>query len=301
MTRQAVFTLILALFLAPCSPARAGEPVTVLTSLKVTTALAGVLAEDTAIRVVDVVPEGYFMTGHDAYFKKHREAFFALAKGADAVLTVGSAWPGDPLYRWARRADIRVVNIDATRPLDGYGAGVPLIEVEGKPSPYVWRGPANLARMAAIVADDLCRIAPVDAETVRRNLKRLQGALFRLRTRFETALLDAGGVDLAGMTRDYAGLTREFGLDVRFYLLTPERALSEADLDRFSARLKEKGVRAVVCAWEPGERTARAIREGGAVPAVLERFEPVAGEGPLQSLVDWYEGNLSRLAAALNH
>lgn len=299
MIRRLLFCLVL-VFALPI-PAPAGEaPVVVLASLDVTVALGRVLAAGTGIEVVDAVPQEYFMNGHDAYFKAHREAFFPLARKADAVLTVGGAWPVDPLYRWARRGNIRVVEIDATRPLGGYGAGVPLVTVQGHPVPYVWRAPGNLSRMASIATEDLCRLVPEDAETVRSNLKRLQNALFHLRSRYEDELLRAASVTLAALTDGYASLTGEFGMDVRFYDPAPESSRTEADLERLAARLREQGVAAVVCAWEPGPDLSRAIRQGGAAAVVFKPFRIAAGADPFQSLADWYGGNLSRLAAALN-
>jgi len=252
----------------------------------VTVALGRVLAAGTSIGVTDAVPPGYSMNGHDAYFKAHHETFFALARQADAVLTVAGAWPADPLYRWARRGNIRVVEIDATRPLDGYGGGVPLEEVQSGQVPFVWRAPGNLTRMAAIAADGFRRLAPEDADTVSANLKRLQATLFQLRSRYEDALLSAGSMTLAGLTDGYASLTGEFGLDVRFYALSPEASWTGAD--------------AVICAWEPGAELSRAIRAGNAAVVVFSPFRSADGADPLQSLADWYEGNLSRLAAALN-
>ena len=272
---------------------------TVLTSLEATRALGEALTAGTSIRVVNVIPEGYSMRGQDAYLKKHRETFFKAAAAAEAVLTVGAVWPGDPLYRWARRGNIRIVNVDCTAPLDGYGAGVPVVEVAGKPSPYVWRSPANMTRMAAIAATDLCRLFPGEGEAIRENLKAVQAALFTLRSRYETVFLDLDFVGLATFTDGFACLVDEFGLDVRFAVLTAESGWSGADVERIAARLRRDGVKGVVCAWEPDEKGRKAIRDGGAVPVVLDRFRRGAGAPALESLVRWYEGNLARLSDAL--
>eukprot|EP00828_Plagiopyla_frontata_P033152 TRINITY_DN4306_c0_g1_i1.p2 TRINITY_DN4306_c0_g1~~TRINITY_DN4306_c0_g1_i1.p2 ORF type:complete len:404 (+),score=111.27 TRINITY_DN4306_c0_g1_i1:123-1214(+) len=272
---------------------------TVLTSLEAPCALGEALAAGTSLRMVNVIPEGYPMRGQDAYLKKHRETFFKVAAAAEAVLTVGAAWPADPLYRWARRGNIRIVNVDCTRPLDGYGAGVPVVEVEGKPSPYVWRSPANMTRMAAIAAADLCRLFPEERETIRANLKKVQAAMFTLRSRYEAIFLSLDFVGLAAFTNGYACLVDEFGFDVGFSVLAPESAWSSADVERIAARLRRDGVKAVICAWEPDAKGRKAIRDGGAVPVVLDRFERGPGSPALESLVRWYEGNLSRLAAAL--
>ena len=297
--KRLILATLLFFLAAAISPAAAGKEVTVLTSLDVIQAMGEVLTRGTSITVKDVIPEGYSMQGHGAYLKKHREAFFEAAAGADAVLTVGSAWAADPLYRWARRGNIRVVNIDVAQPLDGYGAGVPLVAVAGEVSPYVWRSPANFTRMASIAADDLCRLAPADADGIRENLKILQTELFRLRSRYEGEFLGLDSVDLAALTRDYTYLADEFGLDIHFYLLKPEARWTDRDGRQFVEHLERDAIRGVICSWEPDARARAALKEGGAAPSVLMRFVRGDGEDALVALVAWFDGNLSRLVQVL--
>nr|WP_321255656.1 zinc ABC transporter substrate-binding protein [uncultured Pseudodesulfovibrio sp.] len=275
------------------------EKIVVLTSLGAVQAMAEVLTENTSITVMNSIPQGYSMRGQDAYFKKHREAFFQSAAKADAVLTVGSAWPADPLYKWARRSNIRVVNIDATRPLDEYGAGVPLVTVQGKNVPFVWRSPANMTRMGAITADDLSRLVPAEASTIKVNLKRMQSVLFRIRSKYEAAFTDLESVDIAALTGAYTPLIDEFGLDVIVYALKPEVEWTENDAKGFAEQLKSGGIKAVACAWEPDEKVRKALLMGGAVPVVLEKFVRESDVEPILSLSNWYERNLSRLLVAL--
>jgi len=280
--------------------AMAAEPkMMLLTSLDVTQALAESLTKGTSIQVEKVVPAGYSMRGQDAYFKKHQKAFFKKAESAGAVLTVAAAWPADPLFKWARRGNIRIVNIDAVKPLDQYGAGVPLVEIDGHYSPYVWRSPANLTRMASIVGDDLSRLCPGDAERIKVNVNALQTELFRLRSKYESAFLDLETVDIASLTVGYAPLINEFGLDVRFYMLKPESDWSNADAASFAERLREEKIKAVICPWEPDKKGGRAIFDGGAVPVIMERFHRNENTDPVKALVEWYDGNLSRLLNVL--
>lgn len=294
--------LMLAVALTLCMSAQAvaSGDVLVLTSLDVTQAMGEVLTKGTSVTVRNVIPDGYSMRGQDAYLKKHQKAFFEIAETADAVLTVGAAWPADPLYKWARRGNIRVVNIDGAKPLDEYGAGVPLVEVEGEYSPFVWRSPANLTRMGSIASDDLCRLSPADTKTIKANLRTLQGELFKLRSRYEAAFLELEYIDLGAMTDGYTYLADEFGLDTHFYMLKPESQWTDAETTDFTTRLRRDGVKAVVCLWEPDARGVQAITDGGAVPVVMERFDRKENSDPLASLVGWYDQNLSRLLGALN-
>lgn len=271
----------------------------VLTSIGAVQAMAEVLTENTSITVVNSVPQGYSMRGQNSYFKKHSETFFQSAAKADAVLTVGSAWPADPLYKWARRSNIRVVKMDATRPLDEYGAGVPLVTVQGKNIPFVWRSPANMTRMGAIAADDLSRLVPAEASTIKANLKRMQSVLFRIRSKYEAAFTDLESVDIAALTGAYTPLIDEFGLDVMAYALKPEVEWTEKDTRGFAEQLKSGGIKAVVCAWEPDEKVRKVIVKSGAVPVVLEKFVHESDADPIISLSNWYERNLSSLLMAL--
>lgn len=281
---------------------QAGESRTVvLTSLEVVQALGEALTENTSIQVENVIPPNYAMRGQQAYLKKHQKVFLAKADKADAVLTLGSVWQADPLYQWARRGNIRVVNIDVAYPLDGYGAGVPLLELDGTYTPYVWRSPANLMRMAAIAAQDLERLVPSEAETIRYNLKKLQSTLFVLRSKFEMAFLELDSVSLAALTARDAYLTDEFGLNVHFYFLKPEDTWSERDMQELSARLKNEAVKGVLCPWEPEAATLRAIERGGSVPVVLKPFVHYDSKTPVKALVDWYDDNLTMLLSALQN
>ena len=298
MTQRLLFAFS-AVFLLIASVDAGERKMTLLTSLDVTQAMAEALTKDTSFAVINVIPQGYSMRGHDAFLKKRQTAFFETAADAEAALIVSSAWPNDPLYKWARRGNIRIVAIDAAKPLDGYGASVPLIEVQGRTSPFVWRSPANLTRMASIVADDLARLSPNDAETVKSNLQRLQTALFALRSKYELAFSKLDFVDLAAFTPDYAYLADEFGLDVRFHYLKQETAWSEEGMRRLSERLVSETIRAVICPWEPGEKGRSVLSDTGVTPVVLKRFVRDAESGSLDDLVNWYEYNLSALLAGL--
>src|SRR5690606_32535202 len=112
------------------------------------------------------------------------ERYEALFARADAVVTIGKLWLDDPLYTAARNANIRVVEIDATKPWSTTLEGVSVIAqpaeqgpwaatgtVVREPSVYYWLSPSNAARSADIIARDLMRLAPDDAARIEENLK----------------------------------------------------------------------------------------------------------------------------------
>lgn len=291
-------TLLLACFVV-AGPAPMAHAGTVLTSIPAVQAMAEVLTEGTTVKPVLAVPEGYSMAGHEAYLKKHGKPFSLLARDADAVLSVGGAWADDPLYPWARRANIRIVNIDVVTPLDRARAGVPLIRAEASPLPHVWRSPANLTRMASVAADELSRLYPSQRAQIMDNLQRLQAELFSLRSRYSMDFSMVEQVDLAALASDFAYLLNEFGLPVHFHYTKPEHAWTADDVTGLAHRLKKKGIVGVVLPWTPGKKELRAIHEGGAAPIVLARFSAQEGSAPVESLLQWYEQNLSVLLRAL--
>jgi hypothetical protein len=54
-----------------------------------------------------------------SYFSRGGASLAKAAQQADAVIGVRSIWRDDPLYPMARRSNIRIVEIDAARPVDG--------------------------------------------------------------------------------------------------------------------------------------------------------------------------------------
>ncbi|MDI7059458.1 metal ABC transporter substrate-binding protein, partial [Pseudomonas aeruginosa] len=78
---------------------------------------------------------------------------------AAAVTALRSIWSDDPLSPLARRSNIRIVEIDAARPVDGALPGIALRPGSDLHA-YPWLNPTNLGRMADVLASDLERLAP---------------------------------------------------------------------------------------------------------------------------------------------
>lgn len=92
---------------------------TVLAAHPIVVSLAETLTEGSGIEILRAAPANLPYTRWGAYFAGRGAAALAReAARADAVLTLRSLWPDDPLYPLARRANIRMVEIDAARPID---------------------------------------------------------------------------------------------------------------------------------------------------------------------------------------
>ncbi len=135
----------------------------------------------------------------------------------DAILTIRGAWSADPSYAAARQASIRTIEMDATRPLDGNGAGISLIPQGVEPiqpgqPPLFWLSLENLARMTEILARDLALLHPEDATVINENLSRMKNGLSGL-ARFaasQTALLE--DTDVADPGSHFTYLIQSIGL-----------------------------------------------------------------------------------------
>ncbi len=270
----------------------------VITSLPVTSLLVQHLVQGSDIETKMVVPARYSMAAQKNYFKKNKQ-FAQSAATASACVTIGSAWRGDALYPFARRHNIHIVEIDAAAPIDRSRTGVVLVTQQQSEeiSPYIWRSPANLVRMAEFISDDLQRLFPQHASLFRKNLLTLQRNLFQLRTNFEILLSEKNVGTAASFTDDFDYLTSEFGIEVDRYFLKEEIDWTVEDCLEFSEYLKKNGIKLVLCNRPPQKNIADAIANAGAVAAVLQTLLNLQTEerNPLDIFSQFYSSNLSTI------
>ncbi|HLF09601.1 MAG TPA: zinc ABC transporter substrate-binding protein, partial [Gammaproteobacteria bacterium] len=203
----------------------------------------------------------------------------------DAVITIGKLWQEDPLFVAARTANIRIVDIDATKPWSETleGASVVLeptddapwsqtaaVDQPRKPSVYFWLSPSNGARIADIIAQDLMRLAPADAPRIEANLAAYRRELLDLKREYEVKLAALADVTVYALAPELVYLTTDMSIFVDGYFLKQDIHWTEADAASFGAYLKDRGVRVVLHQWEPAEPIQAAINAAGARLAVLD-------------------------------
>ena len=276
---------------------------TVLVSLDFTEALAKVLTADTTITVTRAIPDDHSPETHAHYIKRNYHSFAAKAQNADAVLSILGAWPEDPLYPWARRANIRVVPIDIIQPMDQSRAGVPLLDdPSGKRDGLlqVWTSPGNCARMADIAAFDLTQLFPNEEVTILNNLGDFKQELFRLRTQYEMKFGMLDTFEVVALTTDYLHLTDEFGIGVVEFFLKPELRWQQADIRALENAVVANNVAAVLCKWQPKDEIAAALMKNGTRIIIPQPFK-LRGDTPAASqLLSFYAFNLEALLNGLS-
>ncbi|ACS79056.1 metal ABC transporter substrate-binding protein [Maridesulfovibrio salexigens] len=302
-----VLILILLLTLLGCAKQPTANHQTsgmaILTSLEATNLLTLALTDDTGIQTILTIPTTYSMNAHARYFKKHNKNFNEQSVNAAACVTIRSIWNHDDLYPYARRANVRVVEIDSSAPVDKTQAGVKLIKEKknGKISPFIWRSPANLTKMADFIAKDLMALYPDQASQIDSNLKLFKQDLFKLRTKYEAKLIDLDSTEVISLTEDFDYLFSEFGIEVLDRFLKQQIDWHDEDIAALEKSIREHGIKAVICNHAPQGRIFEAIVNNGAQPVILDTLLTTDGQHltAKQRLLGFFSDNLDKIYVGL--
>lgn len=284
--RTLTFTLVLTAVwgnsLHAAEPATAGsEPVRVLASLPVTYGLGQALLKDSGVVLERAAAANLPGSRQTAYFTgRGAEALRTLASGADAVIGLRSIWADDPLYPNARRSNIRIVEIDAARPVDGSLPGIavqPGQGIDGLNS-QPWLASNNMGRMADVIAADLVRLAPAAKPKIEANLATLKQQLLKLSASSEASLARADNLSVVSLSDRFGYLISGLNLElIDTQALNDEQWTPEA-VRKLTTTLKDNDVALVLDHRQPPEPVKAAIAAAGGKLLVLgvDGADPVA-------------------------
>ncbi|MCI0914596.1 metal ABC transporter substrate-binding protein [Pseudomonas putida] len=265
----------------------------VLTTLPVTHSLAAALLDGTTVQLKRAAPANLPASRQPSYFSSRGGASLAkAAQQADAVIGVRSIWRDDPLYPMARRSNIRIVEIDAARPVDG---ALPGIAVTGDDAynAYPWLNPTNLGRMADVLANDLERLAPADKAKIQGNLAALKRQLLELTASSQTKLAELDNLSVVSLSERLGYLASGMNLDVVEQPLPADGKWDEATLKALGENLKGQDVALVLDHRQPDAAVAEVIKASGATLLVVESDPQDAVTG-LKTSIDQVVGALSK-------
>jgi ABC-type Zn uptake system ZnuABC Zn-binding protein ZnuA len=279
--RQLTLAVALCGLAATTFAADNGKPLRVLASLPITHGLGEVLLKGTDVSLERAAPANLPGSRQTAYFTgRGASALAQLAKDADAVIGLRSLWPDDPLYPISRRSNIRIVEVDAARPVDGALPGIavqPGNRVDGLNS-QPWFSSNNMGRMADVMAADLVRLAPEAKPKIDANLAALKQRLLKLSADSEAQLATADNLSVMSLSDHFGyligGLNLELvGLDAR-----PDAQWTPEALKALSAMLKDNDVAVVLHHRQPSDAVKAVITESGSRLVVLstDAGDPVA-------------------------
>jgi ABC-type Zn uptake system ZnuABC Zn-binding protein ZnuA len=264
----------------------------VLTTLPVTHSLATALLDGTSVQLKRAAPANLPASRQPSYFSSRGgESLANAAQQADAVIGVRSIWRDDPLYPMARRSNIRIVEIDAARPVDG---ALPGIAVTGDDAygAYPWLNPTNLGRMADVVANDLERLSPADKAKIQGNLAGLKRLLLELTASSQTQLAEVDNLTVVSLSERLGYLASGLNLDVVEQALPAEGKWDAAALKALGENLKSQDVALVLDHRQPEPAVAEVIKAAGARLVVVDSDADDAVAG-LKASVDQVVGALT--------
>ncbi|RON62501.1 metal ABC transporter substrate-binding protein [Pseudomonas fluorescens] len=280
----------------PLLAAENAKPLRVLASLPITYGLGEVLLKGTDVNLERAAPANLPGSRQTAYFTgRGAPALGKLATDADAVIGVRSLWADDPLYPIARRSNIRIVEVDAARPVDGALPGIavqPGLKVDGLNS-QPWLASNNMGRMADVMAADLVRLAPSAKPAIEANLAALKQRLLKLSADSEARLASADNLSVMSLSDHFGYLIGSLNLELIGQDPRPDAEWTAEDLKKLTATLKDNDVAVVLHHRQPSEPVKAAIAESGSRLVVLstDAVDPVAElEGNVDLLLKGLSG-----------
>ena len=288
----------LALGLAACMTATAQDTAQrslVLTAMAPVYALTLPLLANTRVDLQLLPDAPRTMQSQVTIFTRQAERYADTFAKADAVIGIGRLWTGDPIYTTARSFNIRIVNIDASKPWSHELDGVAVAESPATHtvSPYFWLSPSNVIRVLDIIGSDLQQLYPQDAATIKTNMEREKAGYLQLKSDFEQRFIAVDDPCVYALADDFVYLTSDLGLFVDDYFVKQDIDWTADDYTTLTSALQSSGVKVVIHKWEPTKAILKAITDAGATLVVLDTLETTADfKGGLQQ-------NLDKLIAAL--
>ncbi|PJR09899.1 metal ABC transporter solute-binding protein, Zn/Mn family [Sinorhizobium meliloti] len=308
-----VLTLLLATLLGVAVSSARGEdqkPLLVVTGLQATWSITSALVEGTVIKVQNLPEKPASMATLARLIQRVEPARLAQA---DAVVTIGSVWPQDPLFSAVRAQNIRVVEIDAATPLSGHRSGVGLLRApqsnpswrhaspstNAAPAPTVWMSFTNGIRMAEIVAADLSLLSPPDAEKIAANLDTFRAEMRELAIKADDQLADVTQGTVYALSDKFVYLLNDLSLFAPEHFLEQDLRWTAEDRVGYTEALRASGIKTVVHEWQPDAAITAATEAAGARILVLDPINPGTGKPDPRGYQRLLAANIDALAHAL--
>ncbi|NMY75315.1 zinc ABC transporter substrate-binding protein [Pseudomonas sp. WS 5071] len=272
------------------------QPVHILASVPITVGLGQLLLKDTGVILERAAAANLPGSRQSAYFSgRGAGALHQLAEHADAVIGLRSVWRDDPLYPMARRSNIRIVEIDAARPVDGSLPGIALqpgAERDGLNS-QPWLVSNNMGRMADVMAADLARLAPDAKPQIEANLATLKQRLLKLSADSEQQLAHVDNLSVVNLSDRLDYLVAGLNLEPVTIDHPADQPWPPEALKTLTQTLKDNDVALVLDHRAPSEALKTAVAQSGSELVVIR----ADGADPVAQL----QATIETLITALSH
>lgn len=215
------------------------------------------------------------MEAQRTVFTRQAENYAEIFQAADVVISIGKIWPGDPFYTTARDFNVRVVNIDASKPWSHELDGVAVADspVSHQLSPYFWLSSSNVIRVLEIVGHDLQQLYPAEAATIKQNLVYEKASYVNLKNDFEQRFIEVADPFVFALADEFVYFTSDMGIFVDDYFVKQDIDWTPEDYSKLTTSIKNSGVKVVIHKWQPTAEIQQAITAGGATLVVLDTLE----------------------------
>ena len=210
----------------------------VLTSIQSVYSIVKNITKDSDIEVYSIFDSDVSMDyGKSAFDNKDLD--LSSAKDAVAVVDVAKVWNNDYLYEYARRKNIRIVEIDASYSFSGndYLSLSLLNYKNGDRNPYVWMSFQNVIKMANIVADDLSELFPENSKIIEKNLTNFSQEIKEIENGYLEKTLTLSSLSVIALTENLDYLFNDLNI---FFNYTDSNEMTVKNVSEIMKRNNSK-------------------------------------------------------------
>ena len=210
----------------------------VLTSIQSVYSIVKNITKDSDIEVYSIFDSDVSMDYGKSAFD-NSELDLSSAKEAVAVVDVAKVWNNDYLYEYARRKNIRIVEIDASYSFSGndYLSLSLLNYKNGDRNPYVWMSFQNVIKMANIVADDLSELFPENSKIIEKNLTKFSQEIKEIENGYLEKTLTLSSLSVIALTENLDYLFNDLNI---FFNYTDSNEMTVKNVSEIMKRNNSK-------------------------------------------------------------
>ena len=210
----------------------------VLTSIQSVYSIVKNITKDSDIEVYSIFDSDISMDYGESAFD-NKDLDLSSAKEAVAVVDVAKVWNNDYLYEYARRKNIRIVEIDASYSFSGndYLSLSLLNYKNGDRNPYVWMSFQNVIKMANIVADDLSELFPENSKIIEKNLTNFSQEIKEIENGYLEKTLTLSSLSVIALTENLDYLFNDLNI---FFNYTDSNEMTVKNVSEIMKRNNSK-------------------------------------------------------------
>ena len=269
----------------------------VLTSIQSVYSIVKNITKDSDIEVYSIFDSDVSMDYGKSAFD-NSDLDLSSAKEAVAVVDVAKVWNNDYLYEYARRKNIRIVEIDASYSFSGndYLSLSLLNYKNGDRNPYVWMSFQNVIKMANIAADDLSELFPENSKTIEKNLTKFSQEIKEIENGYLEKTLTLNSLSVITLTENLDYLFNDLNI---FFNYTDSNEVTVKNVSEIMKRNNSKIF--ILDRWIKKEIINEIEKKGGKF-LVLDTFNiprEVDGKMDPDGYIKGMKENMEKLVEAM--